>query len=133
MTKKLQIGVKAIIEKGKDEVLMIKRTEKYGERLKDMWDIPGGRIDVGEEPQDGLRREVQEELGNLEFKINKPIHVGSVVNDKERHIVRITYLCRYIEGNIKLSEEHSDYSWFKSSKLPDNIDRLAKEAISLGT
>ena len=132
MIKKLQIGVKAIIVNGKDESLLIKRTEKYGDRLKDMWDIPGGRINVGEEPEDGLRREVQEELGNLRFKIDKPVHVDSVVNDSERHIVRITYLCSYIEGNIILSDEHSDYSWFKKGKLPDKIDRLAKEAITLG-
>jgi len=81
--KKLQIGVKAIIL-DRSKLLMIKRSEKYGNQLKDLWDIPGGRIEIGEEPEQGLHREVREELRNVRFNIVRPIQVDSVVNDKEK-------------------------------------------------
>ena len=127
--KKLQIGVKAIIL-DKSKVLMIKRSEMYGQRLKDLWDIPGGRIEIGEEPEDGLHREVGEELGKVRFNILRPIHVDSVVNDKERQIVRVTYECSYEGGSVILSDEHTEFSWFSKNNLPKKVDRLARKAIS---
>ncbi len=48
-----QIGVKAIIERD-GKILLIKRSSKYG-HLTDAWDIPGGRLEFGEEPELGLR------------------------------------------------------------------------------
>lgn len=131
MGKKLQIGVKALILGDKKKVLLIKRTDYSGDHLKDLWDIPGGRINIGEEPEDGLHREVEEEIGGIKFKVIRPLQVRSIVNDKERQIVRITYLCKYIDGQIKLSGEHEDFSWFNSKQLPENTDWLAKEAIKL--
>ena len=128
--KKLQIGVKAIILY-KSKVLMIKRSGMYGQRLKDLWDIPGGRIEIGEEPEDGLHREVGEELGKVRFNILRPIHVDSVVNDKERQIVRVTYECIYKGGSVILSDEHTEFSWFSKNNLPKKVDRLARKAISI--
>ncbi len=128
MAKKLQIGVKALIL-DKQKLLLIKRTEYSGAHLKNLWDIPGGRIKLGEEPEIGLHREVKEEVGNVSFKVSRPIQVKSIVNDEERQIVRITYLCKYIDGQVKLGSEHSDYSWVSLKKLPDNVDWLVLEAV----
>ena len=131
--KELQIGVKGIIF-DKDKFILIKRSSVYGKKLEDTWDFPGGRIHLGEEPEKGLEREVKEEIGTIDFNIEKPVHVVSVVNDQERQIVRITYKCKFLRGKFKLSEEHVDYDWFQTSKLPNNLDKFAARAIkSLGT
>jgi 8-oxo-dGTP diphosphatase len=129
MEKFLQIGVKALIFNNETEVLLIKRTERSAAHLKDLWDIPGGRIEIGEEPEDGLLREVHEEVGGIKFKVIRPVQVRSVVNNAERQIVRITYLSKYVGGKVRLSNEHSNFGWFEKEKLPNNIDDLVVKSI----
>lgn len=129
MSKVLQIGVKALIVNSSKEILLIKRTNYAGDRLKDLWDIPGGRIEIGEEPEDALFREITEEIGKVKITIDSPIQVKSIVNNSEKHIVRITYLCMYKNGTVHLSGEHSEFAWFGLNKLPKNIDWLLLEAI----
>ena len=46
-------------ESGKKEILATQRG--YGE-FKDWWEFPGGKIEVGETPQQALTREIKEEL-----------------------------------------------------------------------
>lgn len=56
MTEQLfQIGIKAIIRNDKNQILLLKN--------KDYWDIPGGRIDQGEDIETTLLRELNEEIG----------------------------------------------------------------------
>src|SRR3990167_7609808 len=73
-----QIGVKAIIERG-DTILLIKRSgngapERY-RNLTDAWDIPGGRLNIGEGLEEGLEREVAEEIGLRIKEINRVFEV----------------------------------------------------------
>lgn len=52
-----------------NNILLLRRGEGGGEG---MWDLPGGHIHEGEEPEDGLKREVYEETG---IKIKNIKHV----------------------------------------------------------
>lgn len=124
------IGVKAIIiNNGK--ILFIKRSDKY-DHLKDAWDIPGGRINFGEDPEQGLQREIKEET-NLDLKqIEQIIDVSTVFKNEEKHIIRITYLCSVKNSDIILSNEHTAYQWFtkdEAEKLSFK-DALLKVAVT---
>ena len=56
MTEQLfQIGIKAIIRNDENQILLLKN--------KDYWDIPGGRVDQGEDIETTLLRELNEEIG----------------------------------------------------------------------
>ena len=50
--------VAAIIRKG-DKIFATQRG--YGD-FKDWWEFPGGKMEVGESPEEALRREIREEL-----------------------------------------------------------------------
>ncbi len=56
MTEQLfQIGIKAIIRNDENQILLLEN--------KDYWDIPGGRMDQGEDIEAALLRELNEEIG----------------------------------------------------------------------
>ncbi|MDP9000166.1 MAG: (deoxy)nucleoside triphosphate pyrophosphohydrolase [Myxococcota bacterium] len=48
-----------LVERGR--VLLTQR--KRGTHLEGAWELPGGKVQAGEDPRDALRRELAEELG----------------------------------------------------------------------
>ncbi|MEK6921686.1 MAG: NUDIX domain-containing protein [Nanoarchaeota archaeon] len=115
MKKEFFIGVKAFIEK-EGKILFMKRSGKY-ENLNDAGDIPGGRIDFGEDPIDGLKREIQEETGLELEEIKQILDTSTVFKNEEKHIVRITYLCTVKDGATALSHEHTSLEWIPKDQL----------------
>jgi 8-oxo-dGTP diphosphatase len=72
------------------------------------WELPGGKIDPGETPQDALLREIMEELG-VTIEVGKRLSV--VVHEYETHSVRlIPFICRISKGTIK-PMEYQETSW----------------------
>ncbi len=112
MSRKVQqfmVGVKGFITKG-DEVLVV----KSGFGRENLWEVPGGRYDQGEEslaPEEILRREISEELGEkFECTIDAPS--SAWVRPLNEHFVfLLSYVCTYVKGEIKLSYEHTEYRW----------------------
>jgi 8-oxo-dGTP diphosphatase len=125
------VGVKAIIMHEK-KVLLIKRSEKYKKYgMEGYWDIPGGRISYGEEPIVGLRREIKEEVG-LEFdEVIDILDTSNVFCDKDRHIVRITYLCTVKDVNAIVSHEHTEFIWINPNDIDFDVkDKLLKKILT---
>jgi 8-oxo-dGTP pyrophosphatase MutT (NUDIX family) len=61
--------------------LVIKRTAiKRGKpnAYPEYWNIPGGMVEPGETPVEGVIREVKEEV-NLDIKVNKIIHEDAIL------------------------------------------------------
>lgn len=56
----MQVVTAAVIEK--DGKILVARRKK-GDRLENKWEFPGGKLETGETPRDGLKRELQEEFG----------------------------------------------------------------------
>ena len=130
MTKQFFIGVKAVIVNQDKKILLIKRSKKYKDCIGEVWDIPGGRIDFGEEPGEGLKREVKEETG-LELKeIKKILDASTVYKDDEKQIVRLTFLCSIYEDMPTLSEEHKEFIWTEPGKIDFEFkDKLLEKVI----
>ena len=102
------VATKAIIknQEGKYLVLFKSEIEDIG---PNEIDIPGGRLEFGEDVEEGLKREIREEL-NLSVNIEGPSRVWSLLKD-DLHLVGITFLATYVEGSINLSAEHNLYRW----------------------
>lgn len=108
------ISQKAILVDHQNRILIMAKTGK------DHWDLPGGKLDEGEEMYDGLHREIKEETG-LTVEIGQIVHVGKRhFDDPEKPVrVMIFYLCQSIQKieDIKLSEEHHEWRLMEEKDL----------------
>lgn len=57
------IGAGIILLNHNNEVLLLLRDDKPEIPFPNMWDIPGGKVEENETPENGIRREMDEELG----------------------------------------------------------------------
>jgi 8-oxo-dGTP diphosphatase len=129
-----QIGVKALIRRG-NKILLIRRSGRYSkDNIEGIWDIPGGRIDFGEEPLDGLKREVQEETG-LKIMTERILDASTIWKDDSTHIIRITYLCSLAKDSVsslQISDEHTEFLWIDPTDIDFEIaDPLLRKALSI--
>jgi 8-oxo-dGTP diphosphatase len=68
-------------------VLLTQR--KAGAHLEGLWELPGGKLDPGEDPRDALVRELREELG-IEVEVGAPIEITSW-KYPERHVLLLFF------------------------------------------
>ncbi len=85
---------------------------------RDEWELPGGRLEHGETPQQCLRREVLEEVG-------WPVDVGPLLDTwvyevlPGRRVLIVTYACSTAPGlpSPRLSDEHRRAALFARGDL----------------
>lgn len=129
---KIQEGaMSAVILNKNNEILFLLRSEK-DDFLPGQWDIPGGGLEYGETPEEGLKREIMEECG-LELKILKAIAASTYFMGEVQRI-DVSFLCNAVdEAKLKLSAEHTDFKWVKledidSLNLNEYIKNIALSA-----
>ena len=117
MPKEIQrfdVGVKAFIVNSRDEILLLR------EMSSGQWELPGGRIDVGEERvplEQVLRRELSEELGPEFTAEIGPIALTWTRERKPGDFVFLVgRLCRHKGGSPRLSDEHDAWAWASVSE-----------------
>ena len=105
------IGLKAFIINNEGKLLVLRGSNKM--EVEGLWSLPGGRIQEGEEAsllEDILRREIKEECGDIEVVLGKPFLVWRFYTPT-KNIYLTGYRCLYIQGEITLDEEHTEYKW----------------------
>ena len=95
-------------------------------RDHDLWNLPGGALEHGEAPRDGVIREVKEETG-LEVEVSG---LAGVYSKPEADDLVFSFLCRRVGGVIALSDEADRIEFFRADALPPNtipkqVERIA--------
>ncbi|WP_343556839.1 (deoxy)nucleoside triphosphate pyrophosphohydrolase [Sphingobacterium sp.] len=112
-----------------DEVLICRR--KPEKSLGGYWEFPGGKVEIGEDYFEALKREVKEEL---DFEIIVDDYFFTVTHLVEGNLIDlISFLCTGTKREIK-STDHDKVEWVKYTELlnwnlsPADI-QIAKELI----
>ena len=106
---KFEVSLKAFVARGNEALFVREADTGY-------WELPGGRIDAGEETAPHeliLAREIEEELGS---QIRIAVGTDTVTWTRRRpldgaFLFIVARVCHWRSGEIRLSHEHDDHAW----------------------
>ncbi len=120
MPDKMYAGVKALIERSGKYLFV--GTKLDGEML---WILPGGRLEYGEAPLEGLKREVEGEV-SLDIEPGEPVgvyHFFTGSEDDGDQVALAVFDVESFEGKVDLDTEHAeedeleDYRWMTPEEI----------------
>jgi len=101
----------AIIENN-GKILCAQRSESMSLPLK--WEFPGGKIDIGETPEECLRRELVEEMG-VSVRVRESLPL-STHHYPTFSVTLYPFICLIEAGEIIL-HEHAGIAWLPPKQL----------------
>jgi len=116
-----RLAVKAFIVRN-NKLFLVKRAED-DVQSPGIWEIPGGRLELGEDPVLGLMREIREETG-MYVEVIYPMSVRHFVRDYGQVITMLIFLCRPNGGEAKLSKEHIDACWHDTESCKEKLTKF---------
>lgn len=120
------ISVKGIIIH-KQRILLLKNE-------RNEWELPGGKLELGEEIEQCLTREIMEET-TLDVTVQELIHTWVYTIFPNVHVFIVTYACSTpVTDVFHISNEHKEGKWFDLAAVPAlNMPSGYKKSIHLYT
>lgn len=102
-----------------EKALILRRSDRE-ELFAGYFELPGGKVEFGDDPAKTVEREFSEETG-LSVTACKPYFVFSYVLGNT-HRIEIVFLVQSDDlSPVTLSEEHDAYRWVSREELDDSI------------
>ena len=103
--------------------------------FKGKWALPGGFVDIDEELEDAIERELAEETGLVEVPLQQMHTFGKCGRDPRGRQITIAFMGIATKGKqrIKAGDDAAKTQWFDIEKLPADLafdhNEVAKFAI----
>lgn len=128
-------SVGAAIVRDKRALVTVRAREPEKGRL----DLPGGFLEVGEHPADGLAREIREELGVEAEVIGNPLLLATHTYGEEGEwVLAIGFRVRIATAEIRPNDDVAEVQWVSAREL-DGLDfawehdrKLVRAALTKG-
>ncbi len=120
-----RVAQKVFITNEKGELLVVRwAANPYNPKeLYGCWDFPGGGLEYKESLQEGLLREVREEIGSaVRIEVQEQFISWDfwMMEKPDQRCIVLGYKARWIDGKIVLNQEHDEYRWM----LPSDLQNL---------
>ena len=132
MTYKVPVSVKGICFENKQ--VWLRKNER------EEWELPGGKLDQGEQPEETVVREMEEELGLAVIPktlLTADLYKIKTSSDEIKGVLVLAYLCEVIKRVSEFEWECeagvADFKLFGRDKIDDlNMPAFYKETIKQG-
>lgn len=115
-------GVSAVVRNSQGEVLLARRVDNG------QWALVSGILEPGEQPAEGLRREIEEETGVV-ATIDDLTGVWTLPpqeypNGDRAQYLDLCFTATYVSGQARVNDDESlDVGWFAPDDLPEMMER----------
>lgn len=105
---------KAAIKKEDKYLIVLRAPDAHV--FPNCWDLPGGKLEPGEEKIHGVKREVMEET-TLKVDISEIEGVYDLKFSDGKEVQITIYSTTSFEGEVKLSHEHTEFKWATKKEI----------------
>ncbi len=115
-------GVTAVVRNSRAEVLLARRADNG------QWALVSGILEPGEQPAEGLRREIKEETGVV-ARIDALTGVWTLPpqqypNGDRAQYLDLCFTATYVSGDARVNDDESlEVGWFALDDLPEMMER----------
>jgi ADP-ribose pyrophosphatase YjhB (NUDIX family) len=128
--KGIMVAVGAVIQDEDDRVLMVKHRPERGGFWQGKWILPGGKLELGEKIEDGIKREVLEET-HIEIRLTRPLppfdRIVGAEGQTEMHVIYIDYLAEKVKGDLKPDSDVGEACWVPRKDIPGIWEELHED------
>jgi 8-oxo-dGTP diphosphatase len=99
-----------------------------------LWDVLGGFLEPGEPPEQGLERELLEEVGvrcTVGHYLGGFVDTYGDVGEDGDATLNLAFECRLGEGEPRAADDVSELAWFGPSELPDADDFAFPSSVAI--